>query len=72
MKNWHGGDMYGETMTNLREEAHPDPDQDESSNQIGNGIYIIKMKLNRRIPRFLPAYAMVTKSKSTNQPGSIS
>ena len=44
---------YGETLTEITENIHYDPDP--NAQPVGNGKYQIKMRLLRQIPNFIPA-----------------
>ena len=43
--------LYGEVLSKLNEMTHPDSDPDMP---VGNGTYVVKMKLKKPIPQFLP------------------
>ena len=40
--------LYGELVTDITEDSHYDPDPDSA--KVGNGIYSVKMKINKQIP----------------------
>ena len=44
---------YGEIMSAVSEKAHTDSDK---SNLVGTGTYVVKMKLKKQIPQYLPIY----------------
>ena len=43
--------LYGEILSKISEMKHPDSELEE---KIGNGTYVVKMRLRRPIPQFLP------------------
>ena len=45
--------MCGEILSPVNEKAHKDSDP---SNLVGNGTYIVKMKLKKQVPQYLPIY----------------
>ena len=49
LRCWLG--IYGEIQSSITEMTHPDSDP---NNPIGNGTYVVKMKLWKPIPQFLP------------------
>ena len=43
--------LYGDVLSKISEMKHPDS---EVENPVGNGTYVVQMKLKRPIPQFLP------------------
>ena len=43
--------LYGEPLSKISEMTHPDSDPNDP---VGNGTYVVKMKLRKPIPQFLP------------------
>ena len=43
--------LYGEVLSKISEMKHPDS---EVENPVGNGTYVVQMRLERPIPQFLP------------------
>ena len=43
--------LYGEVLSDITEMTHPDSDTNEP---VGNGTYVVKMKLSKPIPQFMP------------------
>ena len=44
---------YGELLSTINEKTHKDSDQ---HNPVGTGTYIVKMKLKKQNPQYLPNY----------------
>ena len=51
--------LYGEVLTEITEEPYEDVDEDVSGEKlppVGNGTYLVKMKLKRDMPNWVPMY----------------
>ena len=54
--------LYGEVLSPLTEKQHPDSTEDCP---IGNGTYIVTMKLRKDMPNFVPMYGRKVKFEHT-------
>ena len=47
---------FGEVRSDLTEDTHEESDDSADDLPIGNGIYLVKMKLSKDMPQFMPMY----------------